>query len=88
MFNIWGEIFRGKIVIVLGLGNVVQFVLEKVVQLGGKVVILLDFEGIMYDYGGLNQEKIEYVKWFKNVKCGRISEYVEQYFDVEFFEGK
>lgn len=88
MFNMWGEIFRGKIVVVLGLGNVVQFVLEKVLQFGGKVVILLDLQGIVYDYGGLDKEKIEYVKWLKNVKCGCISEYVEKFFDVEFFQGK
>lgn len=88
MLNTRGETFRGKIVTVSGSGNVAQFASEKVVQLGGKVVTLSDSEGTMYDHGGLNQEKIEYVKWLKNVKRGRISEYVEQYPDAEFFEGK
>lgn len=88
MFNIRGEMFRGKMVSVLGFGNVVQFVIEKVLQLGGKVVMLFDFQGIVYDYGGLDKEKIEFVKWLKNIRCGCISEYVENYFDVEFFEGK
>ena len=88
MLNTRGETFRGKIVTVSGSGNVAQFASEKVVQLGGKVVTLSDSQGTMYDHGGLNQEKIEYVKWLKNVKRGRISEYVEQYPDAEFFEGK
>lgn len=88
MLHTRGETFRGKIVTVSGSGNVAQFASEKVVQLGGKVVTLSDSQGTVYDHSGLNQEKIEYVKWLKNVKRGRISEYVEKYPDAEFFEGK
>jgi len=88
MLNTRGETLRGKTVAVSGSGNVAQFASEKVLQLGGKVVTLSDSQGTVYDHGGLDKEKIEYVKWLKNVKRGRISEYVEKFPDAEFFEGK
>ena len=74
MLNTWGETFSGEIVAMSGSSNVVQFASEKVVHLSGKVVTLSDSQCTMCVHGGLNQEKIEYVKWLKNVKCGRISE--------------
>jgi len=88
MLNTRGETFRGKTVAVSGSGNVAQFATEKVSQLGGKVVTLSDSQGTIYDHGGLDKEKIEFVKWLKNTKRGRISEYAEKFPDSEFFEGK
>lgn len=88
MLNTRGETFRGKTVAVSGSGNVAQFAAEKVLHLGGKVVTLSDSQGTVYDHAGLDKEKIEFVKYLKNVKRGRISEYVLQYPDAEFFEGK
>ena len=62
MLNTRGETFRGKTVAVSGSGNVAQFATEKVLQLGGKVVTLSDSQGTIYDHGGLDKEKIEFVK--------------------------
>ncbi|KAJ7327727.1 hypothetical protein OS493_026605 [Desmophyllum pertusum] len=88
MLSTRGETFRGKTVTVSGSGNVAQFAAEKVLHLGGKVVTLSDSEGTLYDNAGLDKEKIEYVKWLKNVKRGRISEFVERFPDAKFFAGK
>ena len=85
MLSTRGESFRGKL---SQCRNVAQFASEKVVHLSGKVVTLSDSQGAMCVHGGLNQKKIEYVKWLNNVKCARISEYVEKNADAEFFEGK
>ncbi len=83
-----GEGIKGKTVLISGSGNVAQYAAEKVTQLGGKVVTLSDSNGFIYDPAGLDQEKIEYVKWLKNEKRGRIREYAEKFPGVEYYEGK
>ncbi len=83
-----GEGIKGKTVLISGSGNVAQFAAEKVTELGGKVVTLSDSNGFIYDPAGLDQEKIEYVKWLKNEKRGRIREYAEKFPGVEYYEGK
>ncbi len=83
-----GEGIKGKTVLISGSGNVAQFAAEKVTELGGKVVTLSDSNGFIYDPAGLDQEKIEFVKWLKNEKRGRIREYAEKYPGVEYYEGK
>ncbi len=83
-----GEAIKGKTVLISGSGNVAQFAAEKVTELGGKVVTLSDSNGFIYDPAGLDQEKIEYVKWLKNEKRGRIREYAEKFPGVEYYEGK
>ena len=88
MLNTRGETFRAKTVAVSGSGNVAQFATEKVLQLGGKVVTLSDSQGTIYDRGGLNKEKIDFVKWLKNTRRALISEYAEKFPDAEFLEGK
>ena len=83
-----GEGIKGKTVLISGSGNVAQFAAEKVTELGGKVVTLSDSNGFIYDPAGLDQEKIEFVKWLKNEKRGRIREYAEKFPGVEYYEGK
>jgi len=78
--------FKGKAVAVSGSGNVAQFATEKVIELGGKVVTLSDSSGTIYDPKGIDAEKLAFVKELKNVKRGRISEYVEKY-QSQFLEG-
>ena len=70
---------KGKTVVVSGSGNVAQYAAEKVIQLGGKVVTLSDSDGYIYDEKGIDQGKLEFVMELKNVKRGRIKEYVEKF---------
>jgi glutamate dehydrogenase (NADP+) len=80
--------FAGKIVTVSGSGNVAQYACEKATELGAKVVTLSDSEGYIYDEAGINAEKLAWVMDLKNVKRGRISEYVKQYPSAKFVAGK
>jgi len=88
MLETQGESFEGKTVAVSGSGNVAQFAVEKVNHFGGKVVTLSDSSGYVYDAEGINKEKLAYVMNLKNVKRGRISEYVNKYPSAKFFEGQ
>jgi glutamate dehydrogenase (NADP+) len=83
-----GNSFNGKTVAVSGSGNVAQFACEKATQLGAKVVTLSDSEGYIYDLDGIDASKLAYVMELKNVKRGRISEYVKQYPNAKFISGK
>lgn len=87
MLKTRGESFKGKTVAISGSGNVAQYAVEKVLELGGKVVTLSDSNGFIYDKDGINREKLEYVMYLKNVKRGRIKEYADKY-NVEYYEGK
>lgn len=80
--------FEGKIVTVSGSGNVAQYATEKATQLGAKVVTLSDSSGYIYDKDGIDKEKLAFVMELKNVKRGRISEYVEKYPSAEFHKGE
>lgn len=79
---------KGKTIIISGSGNVAQFAAEKCIQLGGKVTTLSDSSGYVYDKDGIDEEKLAYVQELKNVKRGRISEYVEQFPSAVYHEGK
>lgn len=83
-----GESFKGKTVVISGSGNVAQYATEKATQLGGKVVTMSDSGGYIYDSEGINEEKLAFVMELKNVKRGRISEYVNKYPSAKYFEGK
>ena len=71
--------FRGKSVAVSGSGNVAQYAIEKVNQLGGKVVTLCDSSSTIIDEEGIGDEKCTYIMDLKNVQRGRISEYADKY---------
>ena len=75
---------EGKTCLVSGSGNVAQFTVEKLNELGAKVVTLSDSSGMIYDESGITPEKLAYVKNLKNVKRGRIKEYAEKYSGVEY----
>ncbi|MFK5890992.1 MAG: NADP-specific glutamate dehydrogenase [Flavobacteriaceae bacterium] len=80
--------FKGQTVVISGSGNVAQYACEKVTQLGGKVVTFSDSSGFIYDEAGIDTEKLAFVFELKNVNRGRIKEYVEEYPDAQYFEGK
>ncbi|MBN1869657.1 MAG: NADP-specific glutamate dehydrogenase [Candidatus Omnitrophica bacterium] len=78
---------KRKIVTVSGSGNVAQYTVEKVNQLGGKVVTLSDSSGTVYDPDGIDAEKLAYVDELKNVRRGRIKEYAQR-FGCKYMEGE
>ncbi|MCX7013616.1 MAG: NADP-specific glutamate dehydrogenase [Candidatus Sumerlaeota bacterium] len=88
MLKTRGETMKGKICTVSGSGNVAQYTVEKVNQLGGKCVTLSDSNGMIYDKDGVNAEKLAFIMELKNVKRGRIKEYADKYKGVQFMEGK
>jgi glutamate dehydrogenase (NADP+) len=70
---------KGKVCTVSGSGNVAQYTVEKLIELGAKVVTLSDSDGYIYDPDGIDSEKLEYVKELKELYRGRIREYAETY---------
>ncbi len=82
------ETFQGKVVAISGSGNVAQYACEKATEFGGKVVTLSDSKGYIYDAEGIDAQKLAFVMELKNVKRGRISEYVKTYTSAVFVEGK
>ena len=88
MLKTKGDSFKGKTVVVSGSGNVAQYATEKATQLGAKVVTLSDSSGYILDTEGIDSDKLAYVMDLKNVKRGRISEYVKAYPNAKFFKGE
>jgi len=80
------QTLEGKICLVSGSGNVAQFTTEKVLDLGGKVVTLSDSNGYIYDEEGIDRDKLAYVMELKNVRRGRMKEYVEKYKSAVYTE--
>jgi len=70
---------EGKTVLVSGSGNVAQYTMEKLLQLGAKPVTCSDSDGYIYDPDGIDAEKLAYIMELKNVERGRIREYAEKY---------
>jgi glutamate dehydrogenase (NADP+) len=66
MLKTKGDDFNNKIVAVSGSGNVAQYAVEKVNELGGKVVTLSDSKGYIYDPAGIDSEKLAWVMELKN----------------------
>ncbi len=88
MLETRGDTLKGKTVTVSGSGNVAQYACEKATQLGAKVVTLSDSSGFIFDEEGIDEQKLAFVMDLKNVKRGRINEYVEKYPKAKFFKGK
>ncbi len=86
MLNTKKEGIEGKTVLVSGSGNVSQYAIQKVNQLGGKVVTASDSDGFIHDPDGIKGEKWDYLMELKNVRRGRIKEYADE-FGVKYYEG-
>jgi len=74
-----GETLEGKTCLVSGSGNVAQYTVEKLLDLGAKPVTLSDSTGHVYDEAGIDREKLKFVLDLKNVRRGRIKEYADRY---------
>jgi glutamate dehydrogenase (NADP+) len=85
MLKTKGESLEGKVCAVSGSGNVAQYTVEKLIQLGAKVVTLSDSNGYIYDKGGIDKKELSCVMELKNVKRGRIKECAKE-FNCKYFE--
>ena len=78
------ETLEGKTCLVSGSGNVAQYTIEKILDLGGKVVTASDSNGYVYDEAGIDREKLAFLMDLKNKRRGRVAEYVESYPDAVY----
>lgn len=70
---------QGKTCLVSGSGNVAQHTVEKLIELGAKVLTMSDSDGYIYDPDGIDGEKLDWIKELKNAKYGRIRDYVREF---------
>jgi len=80
------QTLEGKKCLVSGSGNVAQYTVEKILDFGGKVLTLSDSNGYVYDEEGIDKDKLKFVMELKNVRRGRIKEYVEKYKNAVYTE--
>jgi glutamate dehydrogenase (NADP+) len=88
MLKTRGEDFKGKTCLVSGSGNVAQYTVEKLNELGAKCITLSDSDGTIYDKDGIDAEKLAWVMDLKNTRRGRIKEYIVKFPKAEYFQGK
>jgi len=88
MFNHLGDSVRDKTVSISGSGNVAIYAAEKATELGAKVLTLSDSSGFIHDPDGIDAEKLSFIKDLKEVRRGRIHEYVEKFSAASFHEGE
>ena len=82
-----GQELSGKTAIVSASGNVAQYTIEKLLDLGAKPITLSDSSGTIVDETGIDREKLAYLLELKNIQRGRIKEYAEKY-NVPYYDGK
>jgi glutamate dehydrogenase (NADP+) len=79
-----GQTLAGKTCLVSGSGNVAQYTVEKLLELGAKPVTLSDSGGCIYDEAGIDREKLAFVMELKNLRRGRIKDYADKYKGVAY----
>ncbi|MFH0877628.1 MAG: glutamate dehydrogenase, partial [Candidatus Omnitrophota bacterium] len=87
MLKTRGDSLKGKVCAVSGSGNVAQYTVEKLLELGAKVVTLSDSSGFIYDKDGIDKKELSCVLDLKNVRRGRIKECAKE-FKCEYVENK
>ncbi len=87
MLSTNNDAFEGRKVLISGSGNVAQFAVQKVLDLGGLPISLSDSSGTIIDPEGITREKLDWIMELKNQRRGRISEYAEE-FGVKYYDGK
>ena len=83
-----GDDLQGKVCVVSGSGNVAQYLVQKLNQLGAKPVTMSDSNGYIFDPEGISLEKLEWIMELKNVRRGRIKEYADAFPSAQYFEGQ
>lgn len=84
MLSTRNQTLEGKTCLVSGSGNVAQYTVEKILDLGGKVLTLSDSNGYIFDEAGIDREKLAFVMDLKNVRRGRMKEYTDKYKSAVF----
>jgi len=84
MLTTRNETMAGKTCLVSGSGNVAQYTVEKLIELGARPVTLSDSTGFIHDPAGIDREKLQYVFELKNERRGRIKEYADHFKGVEY----
>jgi glutamate dehydrogenase (NADP+) len=84
MLKTRNENLKGKTALVSGSGNVAQYTVEKLNQLGAKAVTVSDSSGFIYDSAGIDAEKLAFVMDLKNVRRGRIKEYADKFKSAKY----
>jgi glutamate dehydrogenase (NADP+) len=87
MLKTKGESLKGKVCAVSGSGNVAQYTVEKLIQLGAKVVTLSDSNGFICDEAGIDNKELKYILELKNVRRGRIKECAKE-FNCKYFDNE
>jgi glutamate dehydrogenase (NADP+) len=87
MLKIINDDLSNKTVLISGSGNVAQYVAEKAIELGSKILTMSDSSGTIYDKSGLTKEKLDYIKKIKNINRGRIKEVAIKY-NLEYLPNK
>lgn len=82
------ENLEGKTCLVSGSGNVAQYTVEKLIELGARPLTLSDSDGFVHDPDGINAEKLAYVMELKNLRRGRIREYADRFHGATFTPAK
>ena len=77
---------KGMNVLISGSGNVAQYAAEKIIDFGGKVLTMSDSSGYIFDAEGIDKRKLNFIMKLKNVKRGRINEYVKKYPKSKFYK--
>jgi glutamate dehydrogenase (NADP+) len=88
MLETQGDSLQGKTILISGSGNVAQYAAEKAIELGAKILTMSDSSGYIYDKEGIDSEKLNFIMDLKNVKRGRIKDYVDQFPNANYHEGK
>ena len=78
------ETLEGKVCLVSGSGNVAQYTIEKLIELGAKAVTVSDSDGYIYDEAGFDREKLAFLMDLKNVRRGRVREYADRFKGVVY----
>jgi len=85
MLKTRGETIRERTALVSGSGNVAQYTVEKLLDLGAKPITLSDSAGFIHDEAGINREKLVYVMELKNERRGRIKEYADKFKSAKYY---
>ena len=83
-----GKEISGRVAAVSGSGNVAQYTVEKINQLGGRAITLSDSDGTIVDEAGIDSKKLAFAMDLKNNRRGRIKEYADAFKGAKYLEGR